>query len=178
MATPNPSQIQEAPTCLCRWRVETSQKKEFPITETFLPDLPLNYWSQYVLHKSLDGVLYPPPGPIRSVQQLLHDTGLNPEPTHSFSEYVAWRKFKSNDKNRPTIDDSEGPRDEPKGRLFEVQREALLWKTALETSLHKLQMVRSSMRDRCIAQQKISLKNCADRLPTCGVKTLKWQEVP
>ena len=59
-----------------------------------------------------------------------------------------------------------------------VQREALLWKTALDTSLHKLQMARGSMRDYCIAQQTISLKNCADRLPTCGVKTLKWQEVP
>ena len=59
-----------------------------------------------------------------------------------------------------------------------VQWEALLWKTALETSLHKIKVFRSSMRGRCIAQQKISLKNCADRLPTGGVKTLNWQEVP
>ena len=59
-----------------------------------------------------------------------------------------------------------------------VQMGTLLWKTSLKISLHKLQMVRSFMRDRCIAQQAISLKNCADRLPTCGVKTLKWQEVP
>ena len=67
----------------------------------------------------------------------------------------------------------EGRRDAPKERLFMVQRETLLWKTALETSLHKLQMVRSSMRERCIAQQTISLENCADRLPTCGVETQK-----
>ena len=44
-----------------------------------------------------------------------------------------------------------------------VQRETLLWETALETSLHKLQMVRGSMRGRCIAQQAVSLQNCADR---------------
>ena len=86
--------------------------------------------------------------------------------------------FESSDKNRSTIDDFEGPRNEPKGRLFEVQKKTFMWKTALETSFHELQMVRSPMRDCCFAQQTVSLKNCADRLPTCGVKTRKWQEVP
>ena len=64
--------------------------------------------------------------------------------------------FESSDWNFPTIDNFEGRRDEPKGRLFEVQRNTFMWKTTSEASFHHLQMVRGSMRDCCVAQQTIS----------------------
>ena len=70
---------------------------------------------------------------------LLSDTGV-PGPTGAIllNGNRLMIGFESKDKNDPRSTISEGPRDEPKGRLFEVQRENFLWKTALETSFHHL----------------------------------------